>query len=101
MRTIVSWMCSFAVATCSLALFIMSESGIQFAQAVPETASVEQESVNAIIAATVDQKSPAATDPWGTRLRFVEIGDLRWTTSAGPDMEFDTLDDIKCPSEKP
>ena len=54
-----------------------------------------------LIQGTFSQKHPDVVDLWGTTLRITEKGDLRLTTSAGPDKTFDTIDDEQYSSAVP
>lgn len=91
---------SVAVLVVSSAVIILSERGCSVVPASDGPLETE-ERLKALIGATFEQKSPDAVDLWGTKLRIVEVQDNRWTTSAGPDKTFDTMDDVQYSSAVP
>lgn len=91
---------SAAVLVVSSAVIMLSERGCSV---VPTSDGPRQteERLRAIIEATFEQTRPDVADLWGTKLRVVEVQDNRWTTSAGPDKTFDTMDDVQYSSTVP
>lgn len=83
---------------------LLSESGCQIVTGSSVALDRERDTelaLRELIEGTFDQRHPSAADLWGTKLNITEVDDLRWTTSAGPDKTFGTIDDIRYSSTAP
>lgn len=91
-----------AVFVFSVLLLVLAEN--RGCQLVPMASADKQQDgldLDALVKATFDDVNPDVADLWGTKLRIVEKGDLRFTISAGLDKAFGTEDDVQYSSRVP